>query len=71
MRKTDKHVFQRIGKKSQSKSWQKTPHRLHLQLSEKPNAALQQSTICNKQAKESSTNMHGGHIGKTYNWVLL
>lgn len=71
MRKTDKGIFQRTGKKSQSKSWQKIPHRLHLQLSEKPKAALWQSTICNKQAKESSTNMHGGHIGTAYNWVLL
>lgn len=71
VRKSDKGMFQRTGKKPQRKSWQKISHRLHLQLSEKPNAALEQSTICNKQAKESSTSMHGGHTEKTHNWVLL
>lgn len=63
VRKTDKGIFQRTGKKPQRKIWQKISHRLHLQLSEKLNAALQQSTVCSKQ--ESSSNMHGGHIGKT------
>lgn len=71
VRKSGKGKFQRTGKKPQRKSWQKISHRLHLQLSAKPNAALEQSTICNKQAKESSTSMHGGHTEKTYNWVLL
>lgn len=67
----DMDVFQRTGKNPQKnpKSWQKISWALFLQFSKKPSAALQQSTTCNKQTKEPSTDVHGGQ--NTPIWVLL
>lgn len=64
-------LFQRTGKKPQRESWQKISERLFLQFGEQHNTALQQNTICKKQAEEPTTNIHSAHAQQTSNWVLL